>query len=77
MTVNQITELQNQRLLTELVWGISNYKTMKKHTFSRDKQKIVLEAQNYQEAMAALIFKVGSETEAVLWLYEGNDFARD
>jgi hypothetical protein len=46
---------------------------MKKYTFIKGDAKITVEAASYKEALAALIFQVGSEMEAALYTYQGDE----
>ena len=44
---------------------------MKKYTFKSDESEITVDASSYQEALAALIFEVGSEAEAARFTFIG------
>lgn len=46
---------------------------MKQYTFVNGSEKITVEAASYQEALAALIFKVGSEEEAAEYIFQGEE----
>ena len=46
---------------------------MNQYTFFKGKADITIEAANYAEALAALIFEVGSESDAAEWIYRGDE----